>query len=83
MKEREKHLEIRQRGTKARLSLLLLEYSTKHRQSSNMPSKAQREAEGPFDGLSKWIDNKHTGYKCRLISKEIPGNLIKAFRGWS
>ena len=39
-----------------------------------MPPKAQgKKAEEPFEGLSKWIETKHTGYKCRLISKEIPG----------
>lgn len=42
-----------------------------------MPSTTEvvLEAERLFEGLQKWMNSKHKGYKCRLISKEIPGNL--------
>jgi hypothetical protein len=49
-----------------------------------MPPKARgKKAEEPFEGLSKWIETKHTGYKCRLVSKEIPGNFPDMLYRWS
>ena len=49
-----------------------------------MPPKAQsQKAEEPIEGLSKWIETKHTGYKCRLVSKEIPGIFTDRPCRWS
>lgn len=68
-------MEIRQRGTKSRLcSQSTLSLYILHLYLVIMAPRAQgKEAEEPFEGLSKWIESKHTGYKCRLVSKEIPG----------
>jgi hypothetical protein len=49
-----------------------------------MPPKAQgKKAEEPFGVLSNWIESKHTGYKCRLVSKEIPGIFTDMLCWWS
>lgn len=44
--------------------------------TASMPSTTVEvpEAERLFESLQKWMNSKHKGYNCRLISKEIPGN---------
>ena len=66
-------------GAPSRVSFATL--SNLHLHTVTMPPKAQKKkAEEPFEGLSKWIEGKHTGYKCRLVSEEIPGNISPLFR---
>jgi hypothetical protein len=49
-----------------------------------MPPKVQgKKAEESFEGLRKWIETKHTGYKCHLVSKEIPGIFTDMLCRWS
>jgi len=71
-------------GAPSRVSFIsLLSLYISHLYLVTMPPKAQsRKAEEPFDGLSKWIESKHTGYKCRLVSKEIPGIFTDMSHGW-
>jgi hypothetical protein len=80
MIDQENDLEIRQRGTKSRLFYHSAFYHYLHLYIVKMPPKAQdRKVEEPFEGLNKWIESKHTGYKCRLVSKEIPGTFTTMF----
>lgn len=35
-----------------------------------------------FDDVTKWMETKHKGFKCRLVAKDIPGELWTRFRMW-
>jgi hypothetical protein len=76
IEEQENDLEIRQRGTKSRLFYQSTFSIHSHLYIVTMPHKARdKKPEEPFEGLSKWIESKHVGYKCRLVSKAISGTF--------